>query len=84
MFHGVYLPCNQQLAEGVNRKEGSIPSTRSIFLSSSQARNYSGNQPLAGLLLALITRATTGHHGPGQAIKSHKMTKKAWMNVDGF
>ena len=32
MFHGVYLPCNQQLAEGVNRKEGSIPSTRSIFL----------------------------------------------------
>jgi hypothetical protein len=67
MFHGVYLLCNQQLAEGVNRKEGSIPSTRSIFLSSSQARNYSGNQPLAGLLLALITRATTGQARPSKA-----------------
>jgi hypothetical protein len=67
MFHGVYLPCNQQLAEGVNRKEGSIPSTRSNFLSSSQARHYSGNQPLAGLLLALITRATTGQARPSKA-----------------
>ena len=31
MFHDVYLQCMQQLTEAVNRKEGSIPSTRSSF-----------------------------------------------------
>jgi hypothetical protein len=69
MFHIVYLQCVQQLTEAVNRKEGSMPSTRSNFLSPSQARNYSGNQPLAGLLLARIPRATTGQARPSKATK---------------
>jgi hypothetical protein len=52
VFPEVLNTDKKQLTEAVNRNEGSIPFTRSTFLSPFKARNYSGTQRVTGLLIS--------------------------------
>jgi hypothetical protein len=50
-FQDVEQQSKSLIQRGVNRKEGSIPSTRSTFLTASPACNYSVKSTLQAFLL---------------------------------